>query len=78
MKEAATAVKWSREAADPSWGVLMMPAWMAKRGATFRLGVEADPTRGVRCSSSPKMHPTDHMSIADEYLPLAITTSGAL
>jgi hypothetical protein len=35
------------------------------------------PGRAMRCRSSPKMQPSDHMSIAEVYRPRAITTSGA-
>jgi hypothetical protein len=48
-----------------------------KTGSIVSLGVNDDPLRSIRCSNSPKMQPTDHMSMADEYLPRAITTSGA-
>ena len=47
---------------------------MAKSGATLRWGVEAEPTLGARCSSSPRMQPRDHMSTALVYPPLDITT----
>ena len=35
-------------------------------GMMARLGVKEAPVRSMRCSSSPKMHPSDHMSIAEE------------
>ena len=47
---------------------------MAKSGATLRWGVEAEPTLGARCSSSPRMQPRDHMSTALVYPPLDMTT----
>ncbi len=52
-----------RRLAHPSPGVFGRP-WIAKRGATCRWGVVAEPMRGTRCRSSPKMQPADHMSMA--------------
>ncbi len=67
--------KLRQEETHPSAGVLGRP-WMANRGATCKCGVVAEPTRATLCSSSPNMHPADHMSIALVYPPLDITTCG--
>ncbi len=60
----------------PAEGVLGMPPCTANSGATCRCGVVAEPTRATRCRSSPKMQPSDHISMAAVYPPRDITTCG--
>lgn len=59
-------------------GVLAASGLNLNTGSVVSLGVMEAPVLSMRCSNSPKMQPTDQMSMADEYLPLANTTSGAL
>lgn len=61
----------------PRSGVLGDQVENWKTGMMARLGVKEAPERSMRCSSSPKMQPSDHMSIAEEYRPRLSTTSGA-
>mmetsp|Transcript_41765 Transcript_41765/g.124923 ORF Transcript_41765/g.124923 Transcript_41765/m.124923 type:complete len:398 (-) Transcript_41765:1362-2555(-) len=52
---------------SPTSGVRSMPSLTRENtGATFRFGTTDLPMYVTRCSSSPKMQPTLHMSIAEE------------
>ncbi|KAA6422072.1 MAG: hypothetical protein FRX49_08090 [Trebouxia sp. A1-2] len=62
-QQIATMKSMSRAKTYPSEGVLGLP-WIANMGATCSWGVEAAPKPATLCSSSPKMHPRDHKSIA--------------
>lgn len=50
----------------PSFGVSCPPHVTEKSGAICRLGVMLLPGRTMRCSSSAKMQPMLHMSMAEE------------
>lgn len=58
----------------PNFGVFMIPACIAKSGATIKFGVAEEPILGILCNNSPIIHPRDHISTALVYPPLDITT----